>query len=344
MRCLQLGLSIVLAILLIATPASADTPFSDVPANHWGLDAINYLAELEIIRGYDDQTFRPAQTVTRADAAIMIARALDLDIDESASAPFSDVSPQFYAYHEIAAVAEAGIIQGFNGRFSPRNDLTRGQMAAILQRAFHLSGTSNYQFSDVGENHLFYSEIQTLIANLITNGYSDRTFRPDNSMRRDEFATFIARALDENFRGITFPPAPGTEDDDEDVHPFEREVLERTNEERAKHGLDPLAFDQETQKVARLKSEDMRDHHYFSHTSPTYGSPFEMMSQFGINYSFAGENIAAGQTTPSEVVEAWMNSEGHRQNILNPNYTHLGVGYAEGGSMRHYWTQMFVGY
>ncbi|SPT92496.1 YkwD protein [Bacillus subtilis] len=84
----------------------------------------------------------------------------------------------------------------------------------------------------------------------------------------------------------------------------------------------------------------MKDKNYFDHQSPTYGSPFDMMKSFGISYKTAGENIAKGQKTPEEVVKAWMNSEGHRKNILNPNFTHIGVGYVESGSI---WTQQFIG-
>ena len=80
--------------------------------------------------------------------------------------------------------------------------------------------------------------------------------------------------------------------------------------------------------------------HYFSHTSPTYGSPFQMMKAFGLSYRTAGENIAYGQRTPQEVVNAWMNSSGHRANILNSSYTQIGVGYVANGN---YWTQMFIG-
>lgn len=122
----------------------------------------------------------------------------------------------------------------------------------------------------------------------------------------------------------------------------EQQVISLTNQERAKYGLKALAHDWELSRVARYKSVDMRDKNYFSHTSPTYGSPFTMMKNFGIAYRSAGENIAAGQTTAAEVVRAWMNSPGHRANILNQGYTRIGVGYAAGGSQRHYWTQMFI--
>jgi len=121
---------------------------------------------------------------------------------------------------------------------------------------------------------------------------------------------------------------------------YEQKVVELTNQERAKQGLPALKVDTELSKVAREKSRDMQANNYFSHDSPTYGSPFDMMKQFGIQYSSAGENIAMGQPTPEEVVQAWMDSDGHRKNILSSNYTHIGVGYAENGN---YWTQLFIG-
>lgn len=126
------------------------------------------------------------------------------------------------------------------------------------------------------------------------------------------------------------------------VKQFEQKVIELTNQERAKSGLKPLAANWELSRTARYKSEDMRDKNYFSHTSPTYGSPFNMIKNFGISYKAAGENIAAGQQTPEEVVKSWMNSSGHRANILSANYTQIGVGYSKGGSYGVYWTQMFI--
>lgn len=120
---------------------------------------------------------------------------------------------------------------------------------------------------------------------------------------------------------------------------IEQEVIRLVNVERANAGLPALKYDWELARVAEHKSQDMADKNYFSHTSPTYGSPFNMMKNYGINYRSAGENIAQGQKTAAQVVDAWMNSEGHRANILNKNYTHIGVGYVADGN---YWTQMFI--
>lgn len=122
----------------------------------------------------------------------------------------------------------------------------------------------------------------------------------------------------------------------------EREVVRLVNVERQKRGLPVLKMNWEVSRVARYKSTDMRDKNYFSHTSPTYGSPFSMLQAFGISFQAAGENIAAGQVSPQAVMTSWMNSSGHRQNILNPLYTQIGVGLAQGGSYRFYWTQMFI--
>ena len=127
---------------------------------------------------------------------------------------------------------------------------------------------------------------------------------------------------------------------DSSVTAFEAEVIRLVNQIRTQNGLKPLTANWELSRVARYKSQDMVENRYFSHTSPTYGSPFQMIRAFGLSYRTAGENIAYGYRTPQAVVDAWMNSSGHRANILNASYTQIGVGYVPSG---HYWTQMFIG-
>ena len=122
-----------------------------------------------------------------------------------------------------------------------------------------------------------------------------------------------------------------------------KEVVTLVNQERAKVGLAPLKENLQLSNVAKLKSEDMATKNYFSHTSPTYGSPFDMMKKFGITYSAAGENIAMGQQTPASVMSAWMNSPGHKANILSANFTEIGVGIAKNADGSIYWTQQFIG-
>ncbi|KYD10028.1 MULTISPECIES: CAP domain-containing protein [Heyndrickxia] len=127
---------------------------------------------------------------------------------------------------------------------------------------------------------------------------------------------------------------------DGNISEYAKQVIDLTNKERSKQGIPALKVDSKLSSVAQKKSLDMQQNHYFSHTSPTYGSPFDMMRDFGVNYKSAGENIAQGQQDPQEVVKAWMNSEGHRKNILNKNFTHIGVGFEQ---TENHWSQMFIG-
>ncbi|MFA5562368.1 MAG: SafA/ExsA family spore coat assembly protein [Eubacteriales bacterium] len=121
---------------------------------------------------------------------------------------------------------------------------------------------------------------------------------------------------------------------------FEEQAVKLVNQQRAAAGLPALKANWELARVARYKSTDMSQKKYFAHNSPTYGAPGTMIRNFGINYRAAGENIAMGYATPQAVMNGWMNSPGHRANILNRSFTQIGVGYVANG---HYWTQMFIG-
>jgi len=134
----------------------------------------------------------------------------------------------------------------------------------------------------------------------------------------------------------TTPKTPG-----EGISEEEQKVLDLINAERAKAGLEPLQIDMELQKVARLKAQDMSENNYFAHNSPTYGSPFDMMRQFNISFKAAGENLA-GNSTAEGAVKAWMNSQGHRDNILNPKFNYTGIGIAPSATYTKIYVQMFI--
>jgi uncharacterized YkwD family protein len=123
------------------------------------------------------------------------------------------------------------------------------------------------------------------------------------------------------------------------LNSFESEVIELTNSEREKNGLPALQVDTTLCEIAKLKSKDMHTNNYFSHTSPTYGSPFNMISTYGISYHSAGENVAKGQLTPEQFVQSTLNSYGNRQNILSSDFTHVGIGYEDSGLVL---TQLFI--
>ncbi len=122
----------------------------------------------------------------------------------------------------------------------------------------------------------------------------------------------------------------------------EKEVFDLINNQRTQNGLSALKLDTETLRVARIKAQDMVDNNYFSHNSPTYGSPFQMLNSFKISYKTAGENIA-GNSSNSSAVTAWMNSSGHRANILNSSFNYTGIGVVKSSKYGKVYVQMFLG-
>ena len=137
-------------------------------------------------------------------------------------------------------------------------------------------------------------------------------------------------------------PEASVQDPAQSLGDYEQQVVNLVNQERAAAGLPALKVNDKLAGVAGKKAEDLRDGNYFDHNSPTYGSPFDMMKQFGITYSSAGENIAKGQKTPEAVMNGWMNSSGHKANILNSSFTEIGVGYVTDSNGTTYWVQMFI--
>ena len=122
----------------------------------------------------------------------------------------------------------------------------------------------------------------------------------------------------------------------------EKEIFDLINQQRTANGLTALKLDSEVQRVARIKAQDMVDNNYFSHTSPTYGSPFDMLKSFKISYKSAGENIATNSNN-SATVTAWMNSSGHKANILNSSYNYTGVGVVSSPKYGKMYVQIFIG-
>ena len=121
------------------------------------------------------------------------------------------------------------------------------------------------------------------------------------------------------------------------------QVVNLVNSERAAQGLTALQKDSRLAALAQQKAEDMAKNQYFSHTSPTYGSAFDMLKAAGYNYKTAGENIAMGQKSAASVMDGWMHSSGHRANILHTSYEKIGVGYAVSADGMPYWVQIFAG-
>lgn len=326
------SLALLMSLLLwVGTPLAATFP--DVHPNEKAYEAVEELASRGLIQGFPDGTFRQNDPVTRAQSVIFLGRVHGIEGYNQAYLPFSDVAPHQAAFPYIAYYTYHGVFS-FSNRFYPDQELTRAEMARTIVRALSLEGQPDRPFSDVPASHPDAVYINALAANGLTVGVGNNQYAPDRIVTRGQMAIFMLR-IDKFLHGEEAPDY--TIDPDFTVNNTEREIWTLVNQERAERGLAPLRLANDVSFVARTKSQDMHDNDYFSHTSPTYGDPFQMMRDFGLTFRTAGENIAAGQRNAEHVMDSWMNSPGHRSNILNPAFTEIGIGAYNG-----YYTQMFI--
>lgn len=184
-------------ILLSSSVASA-AEFKDLGNNFWAQDEINYLTDNEIINGFPDGAFQPNKTITKAEAAVIIVRALKLPINKNTPLTFTDVSKSHSAYKEIATAVEAGIFPKAN-KFNPNDLMTRELTAEAIVNAFKLKGGGSIRFDDVPSTSARYKAISILAENDITTGTEAGKFKPKEKVTRAQFSVFIARALNSDF-------------------------------------------------------------------------------------------------------------------------------------------------
>ena len=197
------AVAITLSVGVAIHPAAAATSFPDVPKTDRFHDEIQYLVNEEISSGYSNGTFQPTRNVTRGEAAIMIGRMLHYD-GTPRSTRFKDVTAQHGASGYISDLATYGILTGFSdGTFRPNQQMTRGDMAIILARAFNIETESIRKFKDVGDQMKAYESIRHIAGDFITTGYPDGTFRPTSKVTREQFSAFIARGLSAEFKQRT---------------------------------------------------------------------------------------------------------------------------------------------
>ncbi|SFM19911.1 S-layer homology domain-containing protein [Salibacterium qingdaonense] len=217
----SIALSATLAAsLTLPATAGAQSSFSDIGEDFWAGDAISHLEEEGIISGYEDGSFGPNDEVTRGQAALMLSSALNLDTSDRPDPDFSDIEDGTELADAVAAVADEGIIEGYEEEFQPNADLTRAQMAKVLAAAYDLSGDNSADFSDVSEDFWAYDHIDALAANGISSGYEDGSFKPGASTTRAQFATFLWNTTGD---AEETPEAPET---DEEITTVLEDVME----------------------------------------------------------------------------------------------------------------------
>lgn len=335
--------------LVMLSPSQVNAiGFTDVPSSHWAHGSITKLSNANIIKGYDNGTYLPERKVTRAQAAKILSSALKLPLESNFQMTFQDVPPTHWAYKEIRSLTEKGVFSNTT-QFNPNAPLTRAQMAKILSISYKLILDNNHEvaFNDIPNSNWEHPYVIVLAELDITTGVTPHLFKPLYHVTRGQMATFVDRAMIFNqkrnegvikYNASTKSYVDTTVSADSELA---KETARLVNLERAKANLQPLAMDAPLAKIAVIKAQDMVKNDYFAHTSPTYGDPWDMATQFGYSYRYFGENIAFGHTTAANVVKGWMNSPGHKANILNPNYTNIGAGIEKNSDGRIYWVHMF---
>ncbi len=193
-------LALVVGLIFPGFKVQAGELFTDMDQAPWAEEAVQYLVGMDVLGGYGDGTFRPTHELTRAHAANVLASVLSLEMTDVVIPQYGDVPTSHPEYHAIAAITEAGIMQGSEGNFNPSQSLSRAEMAAVLTRAFDLSGSQLSSLSDVPKDAWFYQAVDSTYTFGVTTGFEDGTFRPLEATTRAQFAVFLVRAMENSER------------------------------------------------------------------------------------------------------------------------------------------------
>ena len=313
--------------------------FKDVKKNHWAAESIKYLVDKGYMQAYKDGSFKPNSNTTRGEAAFVIAKMMGISMESTFELKAEDVPTTHPYYNEIRKLAELGIIQN-NKNFNPNDPLKRAHISKMISLAFDIvvDHKNSSTFKDYPKNYWAKSYIESLADVDVINGTTSTTFSPNKYVTRAHLAGLTVRGKEFSKKNDPLEVYIST------VNMYVKwtnEVVTLVNEERKKSGLSALKEDPELSQLAIIKARDMINRNYFEHNSPYYGQSWDMATLFDYDYTSFGENIARNFQSPKEVVNAWMASDKHRANILNKNYTNIGVGVKPNESRNYYWVQLF---
>lgn len=352
-------MALVLALCLTAPALAAG--FTDVPDSHWASGYIQRAYEEDWVHGMGGGKYAPAGTLTRAQFLTMVTNAFFSDDLDKVSVP--DGSPWYAA---CWSVAQANGLQTGTSmeRLSDLTDsVSRYDMAQVIVNTLSGEGISASDSEARAAQAAIrdWSGVPAGYRDAVSGAYAlgilngrNGSFDGTATMNRAEAATVLCR-MDDAISGAQTPDTQKPDTQKPDTQPpaqdastpeeLAAEVVRLVNVERAKEGLAPLGTYDSLTKAAQIRAPEIVT--LFSHDRPDGTSCFTAMDQTGAKkgaYTW-GENIAAGNATAAATVEQWMNSPGHRANILNAKFTHIGVGYqhSAGSTYGHYWVQMFTG-
>lgn len=380
-------------MLCLAMMSVSSEGFSDI-SEHWAKNYIIQMIENGYINGYEDNTFRPDNAVTKAEGGKIMSEMFEIPASSDSGKMFSNLNPGIW-YTKYAYTSKSLFDADMSDTFFGDRPITRlaAARAILLVYGFDFSSDSgsSKQYADYNADASedeFTSKnavISTVTDLKIMNG-KDGSFCPEAALTRAEFCTLLIRTSDkygkpssmfllgiktaiglgnsagggwgaadssdpiavrdtkptQTPRAVPTPRPTQPPMTDDDIIEYRREVLRLVNVEREKEGLNALVGDDKLDAAAQGHSEDMAANNFFAHDNLKGEKFSDRIKKAGASYRCAGENIAAGHRDPADVVDAWMHSEGHRANILTPQFNKLGVGIAKDSKGCIYWTQDFT--
>jgi uncharacterized protein YkwD len=317
--------------------------FTDVPMQHLNAKSIEYVREQGIVKGYPDGTFKPSQLINRAEfTKIIIEAVLEKEPVEDSAKCFPDVENDIWFHSYVCFAKRTQIISGFpDGTFRPAQNISYAEAAKIVINTYDIP---------VGSGEPWFQPYTDGLAAL--NATPPTVKDPTQLITRGEMAEIIYRIME--------PQKSGNQqasNEENDHSEFKQRVIDLTNEERKKAGLSPLSHNAFLESAAQAHADDMQQRDYFEHLTPegaTEGDRIKAsgyLDQFNLcdcskSYS-VGENLSKGQITAEEAVQTWMDSPLHRDNLLSPNYSEIGIGITQiteenaGNFEGYFWVQNF---
>lgn len=346
-KCISLFLALALSLELSVSAQATGSTFTDVPTEHWAYTQIERAYSEGVITGtyYNENTgerhFSPDEPMTMAQFVTILCRKFFPNEMETSQA----TTPWYAQAQEVALKHNLydWTTEGTNGMDKPLN---RYGMAQILYATLLAIGCAptNEDMVGVSEQIADYDEIKNptpivgVVSLGIISGVDEKgTFAGDTYMTRAQAAVVFCRLADITEPTVAVPDEPLTEDN---LQAIREKMLELVNEERSKAGVPALVLDDKLCNAAQIRAEEIIEN--YSHTRPDGSNWITVLDEVGISERYAGENIYQSPTSVEEAMYGWMNSEGHRANILNPKFRSLGVGFVHTNTgWEYFWVQNF---
>ena len=338
---------LLLQLLLPFTSSAKRVDLADVKPTYWAVSSIDEMVANGYMNVLENGTFKPQQKSTRAEVAETIVKVLQLPLDATIQLKATDVQATHPQYEAFRKLIELNIFDN-REQLHPEKFVTRSQIAKIITLAFHIvvDEKNESAFIDTQRNCWAKHYIESLADVGVITGKNNGAYGPYEYVTRAQLATLLTRAIDFNkqveklevaydYLGKTYITTL------QEYELWVTKTIQLVNEEREKQGLSSLIQDPSLSQLAIIKVQDMLEHEYFDHKSPYYGNPWDMATLYDYEFSSFGENIARYLSTPEEAVKAWMVSDTHRENMLKPTYTHIGVAIKKDDNGRFYYIQLF---